>query len=75
MRRIDMQTWPRRQYFEFFNTFDNPLKIIQKHGGTIESRKRWRGAHFVIELPLERFKFGRGAEFATQSIDRGSSPG
>ena len=24
MRRIDMRTWPRRQHFEFFNTFDNP---------------------------------------------------
>ncbi len=28
--------------------------------------------HDVIELPLERSKFGRGAEFATQWIDRGS---
>lgn len=24
MRRINMQTWPRRQHFEFFNTFDHP---------------------------------------------------
>jgi chloramphenicol O-acetyltransferase type A len=24
MRRINMQTWPRRQHFEFFNAFDNP---------------------------------------------------
>ena len=31
-----------------------------------------RMEHDVIELPLERFKFGRGAEFATQWIDRGS---
>jgi 5,5'-dehydrodivanillate O-demethylase len=31
-----------------------------------------REPHDVIELPLERFKFGRGAEFATQWIDRGS---
>ena len=31
-----------------------------------------RHEHDVIELPLERFKFGRGAEFATQWIDRGS---
>ena len=31
-----------------------------------------RVPHEVIELPLERFKFGRGAEFATQWIDRGS---
>jgi len=31
-----------------------------------------RHPHDVIELPLERFKFGRGAEFATQWIDRGS---
>lgn len=29
------------------------LGVIEKHGGTIEARKRWRGAHFVIELPLE----------------------
>jgi 5,5'-dehydrodivanillate O-demethylase oxygenase subunit len=28
--------------------------------------------HDVIDLPLERYKFGRGAEFATQWIDRGS---
>ena len=26
----------------------------------------------MITLPLERSKFGRGAEFATQWIDRGS---
>jgi hypothetical protein len=26
----------------------------------------------VIKLPLERSKFGRGAEFATQWIDNGS---
>jgi 5,5'-dehydrodivanillate O-demethylase len=31
-----------------------------------------RTPHDTIELPLERFKFGRGAEFATQWIDRGS---
>ncbi|MGH1505516.1 MAG: Rieske 2Fe-2S domain-containing protein [Acidimicrobiales bacterium] len=31
-----------------------------------------REPHDVIELPLERSKFGRGAEFATQWIDRGS---
>ncbi len=31
-----------------------------------------RTPHDVIELPLERFKFGRGSEFATQWIDRGS---
>lgn len=24
MRKINMQAWPRRQHFEFFNTFDNP---------------------------------------------------
>lgn len=29
------------------------LGVIEKHGGTIEARRRWRGAHFVIELPLE----------------------
>ena len=31
-----------------------------------------REPHDVIKLPLERSKFGRGAEFATQWIDRGS---
>ena len=31
-----------------------------------------REAHDVIKLPLERSKFGRGAEFATQWIDNGS---
>jgi 5,5'-dehydrodivanillate O-demethylase len=31
-----------------------------------------RAPHDVITLPLERSKFGRGAEFATQWIDRGS---
>lgn len=31
-----------------------------------------REPHDLIELPLERDKFGRGAEFATQWIDRGS---
>ena len=31
-----------------------------------------REPHEPIELPLERDKFGRGAEFATQWIDRGS---
>jgi 2-keto-4-pentenoate hydratase len=31
-----------------------------------------RHEHDLIELPLERLKFGRGAEFATQWIDRGS---
>ena len=24
MRKINLQTWPRRQHFEFFNTFDSP---------------------------------------------------
>jgi len=24
MRRIDMQTWPRREHFEFFSAFDHP---------------------------------------------------
>jgi len=24
MRKIDMQTWPRREHFEFFNTFNHP---------------------------------------------------
>ncbi|MEZ6185290.1 MAG: HAMP domain-containing sensor histidine kinase [Planctomycetota bacterium] len=28
------------------------LGIVEKHGGTIEARRRRRGAHFVIELPL-----------------------
>ncbi|RMG06873.1 MAG: HAMP domain-containing protein [Planctomycetota bacterium] len=27
------------------------LGIVQKHGGSIGVKKRWRGAHFVIELP------------------------
>jgi 5,5'-dehydrodivanillate O-demethylase len=31
-----------------------------------------RAPHDSIALPLERSKFGRGAEFATQWIDRGS---
>jgi 5,5'-dehydrodivanillate O-demethylase len=31
-----------------------------------------RESHDVITLPLERSKFGRGAEFAVQWIDRGS---
>ncbi|MDH3679020.1 MAG: Rieske 2Fe-2S domain-containing protein [Acidimicrobiia bacterium] len=31
-----------------------------------------REPHDVIKLPLERSKFGRGAEFATEWIDRGS---
>jgi 5,5'-dehydrodivanillate O-demethylase oxygenase subunit len=31
-----------------------------------------REPHDVIKLPLERSKFGRGAEFATQWIDNGS---
>jgi hypothetical protein len=31
-----------------------------------------RQPHETIPLPLERDKFGRGAEFATQWIDRGS---
>ena len=31
-----------------------------------------REPHDVIKLPLERSKFGRGAEFATQWVDRGS---
>jgi 5,5'-dehydrodivanillate O-demethylase len=31
-----------------------------------------RHDHDVIPLPLERSKFGRGPEFATQWIDRGS---
>ena len=31
-----------------------------------------REPHDSIKLPLERSKFGRGAEFATQWIDRGS---
>jgi len=31
-----------------------------------------RDEHDVIKLPLERSKFGRGAEFATQWIDNGS---
>ena len=31
-----------------------------------------RDPHDSIKLPLERSKFGRGAEFATQWIDRGS---
>jgi 5,5'-dehydrodivanillate O-demethylase oxygenase subunit len=31
-----------------------------------------REPHDVIKLPLERSKFGRGAEFANQWIDRGS---
>jgi hypothetical protein len=31
-----------------------------------------RDEHDEIVLPLERDKFGRGAEFATQWIDRGS---
>jgi 5,5'-dehydrodivanillate O-demethylase len=31
-----------------------------------------REKHDVIKLPLERSKFGRGAEFANQWIDRGS---
>ena len=29
------------------------LGVVEKHRGTIEARKRWRGAHFVIELPLD----------------------
>ncbi len=29
------------------------LGVAEKHGGTIEARRRWRGAHFVLELPLE----------------------
>jgi signal transduction histidine kinase len=29
------------------------LGIVQKHGGTMGVKKRWRGAHFVVELPLE----------------------
>ena len=24
MRTIDMQTWPRKEHFAFFNTFDHP---------------------------------------------------
>ena len=31
-----------------------------------------REPHDVIKLPLERSKFGRGAEFATEWIDNGS---
>jgi 5,5'-dehydrodivanillate O-demethylase len=31
-----------------------------------------RQSHDVIKLPLERSKFGRGAEFATEWIDNGS---
>jgi 5,5'-dehydrodivanillate O-demethylase len=31
-----------------------------------------REPHDVIKLPLERFKFGRGAEFASDWIDNGS---
>ena len=28
-------------------------RIVEEHGGTIEAQKRRRGAHLVIELPLE----------------------
>jgi 5,5'-dehydrodivanillate O-demethylase len=31
-----------------------------------------REPHDVVKLPLERYKFGRGSEFATQWIDSGS---
>lgn len=29
------------------------LGIVQKHGGTIGVKRKWRGAHFVVEVPLE----------------------
>ena len=43
------------------------LGVVEKHGGTIEARKKWRGAHFVIELPLEPV-IETGDPFASTSI-------
>lgn len=43
------------------------LGVVEKHGGTIEARRRWRGAHFVIELPLNPV-VQAGDPFASTSI-------
>ncbi len=52
----------RRQYKEQIDAVEagrDPIAVV-------------REPHDVIKLPLERSKFGRGAEFATQWIDNGS---
>jgi signal transduction histidine kinase len=43
------------------------LGVVEKHGGTIEARKKWRGSHFVIELPLQPV-IDTGDPFASTSI-------
>ncbi|MGE0713440.1 MAG: ATP-binding protein [Planctomycetota bacterium] len=43
------------------------LGVVEKHGGTIEARKKWRGSHFVIELPLQPV-IETGDPFASTSI-------
>ncbi len=48
------------------------LGIIQKHGGTIGVKKKWRGAHFVVEVPLEarvetKDPFGSAAFLSTST--------
>ncbi len=48
-----------REAIEAVEAGDDPIAVV-------------RESHDVIKLPLERSKFGRGAEFATQWIDNGS---
>ena len=48
------------------------LGIIQKHGGTIGVKRKWRGAHFVVEVPLEarvetKDPFGSAAFLSTST--------
>lgn len=73
MRKIDMQNWPRREYYEFFNTFNHPhfnmcanvdltsfYPYIKEHELSFTTAIIYMISHTANDIPEFRYRMREG---------------